>query len=129
MAAADPHRDRGSAVVDFVLVTGLLTALFLGIVQVGVALHVRNVLVAAAAEGARAGAAADRGPADAERRTRQLIVDALPDGYAEDVQAQQEVVDGRVVVTVRVAARLPVVGFLGPDRMLTVRGHALEEAP
>ena len=50
----DPaYDDGGSAVVDFTLVGILLTFLFLALLQLGLALHVRNTLVASAAEGAR----------------------------------------------------------------------------
>ena len=45
--------DRGSAVVDFVLVMVVLVPLVLGIAQVGLVLHVRNTLTAAASDGAR----------------------------------------------------------------------------
>jgi len=40
----------GAAVVDFVFVTVLVVALFLLVLQVGLVLHVRNVLVSSAAE-------------------------------------------------------------------------------
>ena len=44
-----PVRDqRGSAVVDFVLVLVVLLPLFLGILQLALVLHVRNTLTAAA---------------------------------------------------------------------------------
>src|SRR4051812_38593001 len=51
--------DRGSAAVDFVLVGSLVTFLFLAVVQLGIDYHVRNVLAACVAEGARYGANAD----------------------------------------------------------------------
>ncbi len=59
--------DEGSAVVEFILVGTLLLFLFLGILQVGLILHIRNTLAADAAEGARHAAnlgvaAADGGP-------------------------------------------------------------------
>ena len=44
--------ERGSAVAEFVLVSALVLALFLGVVQVALAQHVRTLLVDAAAEGA-----------------------------------------------------------------------------
>jgi Flp pilus assembly protein TadG len=121
--------ERGSAVVEFTLVSSLLTALFLAVLQLGLALHVRNVLTAAAAEGARYAANADRDTADGEARARSLIDAALPSSYAEDVTAGEEVVGGRAVVVVTVRARIPVIGFLGPARTMTVHGHALEEGP
>lgn len=52
--------ERGSAVADFVMVGGLLTALTLAIVQLTLVLHVRNVLVDATASGARYGTLADQ---------------------------------------------------------------------
>ena len=55
----------------------LVVALFLLVLQVAFVLHTRNVLVASAQEGARYGANADRGPADAQARTREVVADAL----------------------------------------------------
>jgi hypothetical protein len=54
-----PARDDSGAAVEFVLVGVLVCALFLGILEIGLALHVRNTLVACAAEGARYAANAD----------------------------------------------------------------------
>ena len=121
------YDDGGSAVVDFTLVGILLTFLFLALLQLGLALHVRNTLVAAAAEGARYGANADRTPADAALVTRRLIRESLADSFADDVTSGTETIDGVVTVVVRVDARLPIFGLLGPPRAISVRGHALEE--
>lgn len=120
--------DVGSAVVDFTLVGALLTLLFLALLQLGLALHVRNTLVASAAEGARYGANADRTPAEGAVVTRRLIRSALADSFADHVTGGTETVDGVATVVVRVEARLPLLGLLGP-RAITVRGHALAEAP
>lgn len=129
MSAARDHgrRDDGSAVVDFVLVSTLLVTLFLGVVQLGVALHVRNTLVAAAAEGARYAANADREPAEGAQRTRDLIARSLGAEVVQDVAAGFEEVAGSRTVVVEVRARLPLVGLLGPDQSLVVRGHAWDE--
>jgi len=121
------YDDGGSAVVDFTLVGILLTFLFVGLLQLGLALHVRNTLVASAAEGARYGANADRTPADGAAVTRQLIRDSLADSFADDVTSGTETVDGVLTVVIRVEARLPVFGLLGPPRAISVRGHAMEE--
>ncbi|BDZ44332.1 TadE/TadG family type IV pilus assembly protein [Naasia aerilata] len=43
--------DEGSAPVEFVLVGALLTLLVLSVLQLGLALHVRNTVTDAAAEG------------------------------------------------------------------------------
>ena len=120
--------DRGSALVEFVLVGVLLTALFLVLLQLGLALHVRNTLLASAAEGARYAANADRSREDGEAVTRQLIRDSLADSFADGVTSGFETVDGMQTVYVQVEATLPVLGLLGPSRAIRVRGHALEEA-
>jgi Flp pilus assembly protein TadG len=125
---AERDVDRGSAIVDFTLVGILLTFLFLALLQLGLALHVRNTLVASAAEGARYGANADRTPADGAAVTRRLIRDSLADSFADAVTSGTETVDGVVTVVVRVDARLPLFGLLGPPRAISVRGHAFEEA-
>lgn len=113
--------------VEFVLVSVLLVTLFLAVVQLALALHVRNTLVAAAAEGARYGANADRDSADAVSRTREVIATSLSPSFAGDVTAGYEDVGGVPTVVVEVRTTLPLVGWLGPDRALVVRGHALDE--
>lgn len=121
--------DRGSAIVEFTLVGVLLTVLFLALLQLGLALHVRNTLLAAAAEGARYAANADRDPDDGAAVTRTLIRQSLADTFAAGVTSGFETVDGVPTVYVQVETRLPVVGLLGPSRGLRVRGHAMEESP
>lgn len=121
--------ESGAAPVEFVMVGALLTLLFLGIVQLGLDLHVRNVLVASASEGARYGANADRVPADGAARTRELITLALSSRFAGDVSAGMESADGAGVVVIRVRAPLPVFAWYGPAGVLTVTGHALREGP
>lgn len=122
------REDRGSAVVEFALVTPLLLLVALAVLQVTLALHVRSTLTAAAAEGARAGALAGSGLAVAESRTRQVLADALGGDSAEDIVASRTRLDGVEVVRVRVTARLPLLGTLGPTA-LTVEGHAIGEQP
>ena len=126
-STAELSRERGSAPVEFVLVSVLLLVLVLGIVQLAISLHVRNTLVASAAEGARYAANADRDLGDGEERTREVIGDALGADFAQDVTASYDELDGAQVVTVEVRATLPLFGFLGPSRALVVTGHALEE--
>jgi Flp pilus assembly protein TadG len=122
------REDRGSAVVEFALVTPLLLLVALAVLQITLALHVRSTLTAAAAEGARAGALAGSGLGVAEGRTRDVLADALGGDAAEDIVATRTRVDGVDVVRVRVTARLPLIGTLGPTA-LTVEGHAIEEQP
>lgn len=105
----------------------LVLALFLSVVQVALAVHVRSLATDAAAEGARVAARADRTPADGVARTRALLAEALTGAYARDVTAARTTLDGVAVTEVTVRTPLPVVGLLGPGGTLTVRGHALEE--
>ncbi len=114
--------------MEFALVGVLLTALFLGVLQLALALHVRNTLRASAAEGARYAANADRTPEHGADVTRQLIRESLADSFARDVSSGFEVVDGVPTVFVQVRAALPVAGLLGPPRAIVVRGHAMEES-
>ena len=120
--------DDGSAVVEFTLVSSLLMVLFLAVLQVGVALDVRNTLVAAAADGARYAAAAGRSPGDAVAETREVIGASLPARYAADVTSEVQAVGGLDTVVVQVRAPLPLLGLFGPAGELVVRGHALLEA-
>ena len=121
--------ERGSAVVDFVLVLLVITPLFLGILQVALVLLVRNTLASAASEGARYAATLDKGPADGVARTRQQIDGAISGRFARDVQAEQVMVDGAPGVEVTVHATVPALGLGGPAVSLDVTGHAVEEQP
>lgn len=122
--------DAGNGVVEFVLVTLLVLFLFLVVLQVGLALHARNVLVAAAAEGARYGADADRTDDDGAGRAVQVVAGALPGRVADHTEAHAVVrasgADPQLVDIV-VSSDLPVV-FLGVGALhVTVHGHALKE--
>ncbi|WP_281495522.1 TadE family protein [Isoptericola sp. S6320L] len=126
--SAARHGEQGSAVAEFAMISALLLALFLGVVQVTLALHVRALTIDAAAEGARVAARADRDLASGAQRTRDLLTASLGDRYADEVAARDTVQDGLAVVEVTVRAPLPVVGVLGPSGVMTVSGHALEES-
>jgi Flp pilus assembly protein TadG len=118
---------RGSAVVDFVLVLVVLVPVFLAIVQLALVLLVRNTLAAAASEGARYAATLDRGPADGVARTRAQVAGALAGRFAENVDAEEVLVDGAPGVRVTVRVVVPALGLGGPAVELTVSGHAVEE--
>ncbi len=115
--------------VDFVLVGGLITVLLVAVVQLTLVLHVRNVLIDCAAQGARYAAAAGRAPSDGVGRTVDLASTELSGSYARDVTAVRTRLGGVDVVEVTVRAPLPVVGLLGPGGTLVVRGHAMVERP
>jgi len=127
-------RERGAAVVEFVLVSILLLTLFMAIAQVGLYLHMRNVVVASLAEGAREAANADRDCADGIARARDLVADAIGErvanGLTFDVPpdgCETTVDGGAVLVQVRVHGPLPLlfppVGAMSVD----VTAHAVKE--
>jgi len=118
--------ETGSAPTEFVMVSGLLVLLALGVLQLGLALHVRNTLVDAAAEGARFGALADNTALDGADRARDLITAALGEQYAQDVSTSAGSYLGVPALVVTVRAPLPLVGLLGPTA-LEVAGHAAVE--
>jgi hypothetical protein len=119
--------DEGSAAAEFVMVGALLTVLTLSVIQLGLALHIRNTVTDAAAEGARFGALADNTLADGIDRTRDLITTALGPGYAHDVTAGYGSYLGHPAAIVTVRTPLPLIGLVGIEGGLEVEGHAAVE--
>ncbi len=105
----------------------LLTVLALAVVQLALALHVRNTLLDAAAEGARYAALAGSSDITGVNRTKDLISAAVSADYARDVSALTTSIAGVPAIEVTVRATLPVVGLLGLERGLEVSGHAALE--
>ncbi len=123
---ASRTRDDGNALVEFVLVSILVIALAMGVIQLAVALHVRNMMVSAASEGAHLAATNDRGPDDGAQRTTELLDSALGD-YPANVAAVSGEIAGAPAVTVTVSAPVPLFGLWGAGTM-TVSARAFEEA-
>lgn len=119
--------ERGAAVVDFVLVSMLVVPLFLGVLQVGLFLYVRNTMTAAASEGAHYAAVLNREPADGEERTRELVTGVISDDLVESVTGEEIDIDGQPVVRVVVKAHMPALGLWGPGFAFDVEGHAIKE--
>ncbi|CAN5418229.1 hypothetical protein BH10ACT6_BH10ACT6_03660 [soil metagenome] len=109
------------------MVGALLTVLTLSVLQLGLALHIRNTVQDAAAEGARYGALADHAPADGIQRTRDLIQLAIGHDYAQDVTVSGGSWMGHPAVTITVRTRLPLVGLVGINGAMEVSGHAAVE--
>jgi len=108
----------------------LVLFLFLVVMQVGLVLHARNVMVAAAAEGARYGANADRSDDDGAVRAVQVLTDSLPGAVADSATAQavpRSPAADPQVVDIAVSGSLPVVFLPVGPLHLTVHGHALKE--
>lgn len=115
--------------VDFVLVSVIVVPLFLGVVQVGLFLYVRNTMTAAASDGARLAATADRGPDDGVARTTTMLDGVVSDRLLDSVTANDTSIEGQPAVELVVRGHLPALGLWGPSVEFTVRGHAIEETP
>lgn len=133
--AAEQAED-GSAVVDFCLVSVLLTLLFLGLVQLGLGLHTRNVLAGIAADTARhlAAASAPHDPAGRSAEARSYAAAAvrteLSSSYAAalTVDAAEDDGGGVPMVRVELTAPVPLAGLWGIGGALHATGHAVDEA-
>jgi len=123
--------DEGSAVVEFALVSVLLVMLLLGVLQVGVYLHIRNVVSASAAEGARHGANADVDLQEAGPRASDIIARSLGPTTAARVPCStsaQPGAGGSTLVAVRCRGALPVFfAPLGKVLPMDVTARALRE--
>lgn len=126
LARLGVKRDSGSALVEFVLVAPLILLCFAAVAQVILFAHVKATLVSAAAEGARAGANAGVARSVAIRRTQSALDSSAVGSSAQSIAATYSTMSGNQMVEVRVRARVPLFGLLGPTSM-EVRGHALRE--
>lgn len=119
--------DNGSAAAEFVLVGALLTVTTLSVLQLGLALFVRNTVLDAASEGARFGALVGNTPSDGAQRAADLITTALGPSYATDVSGAAGDFLGAPSAVVTVRAPLPLIGLVGIDGGIEVSGHAALE--
>jgi Flp pilus assembly protein TadG len=124
--------ERGSAVVDFVMVSLLIVALLLAVLQVAVYVHVRNVVTASAQEGARYAANADVDSASGAARAVEVVARATSTQTAGGLSCTSaEEVDGSglTLVVVRCSGSVPsLVAALGNLLPLEVTGRAVKEA-
>ncbi|MEI4270554.1 TadE/TadG family type IV pilus assembly protein [Klenkia sp. LSe6-5] len=128
-----PDRERGSAVVDFALVSVLVVVLLLAVLQVAVYVHVRNVVTSSAQDGARFAANADVPTAAGGQRTLEVVARALTPATAAGLtctSADEVDPSGLVLVVVRCEGAVPsLLSGLGDLLPLSVTGRAVEEAP
>ncbi|KZE91206.1 hypothetical protein AVP41_00743 [Microbacterium sp. TNHR37B] len=104
-----------------------MTFLTLGVLQVGVAVYLRNVVHDAAVEGAYYGALADVDAADGAIRARHVVERAVGRGFVEQVTAREVTFLGEPSVEVTVTATLPLVGPFGVPGGWEVVGRAPAE--
>jgi Flp pilus assembly protein TadG len=134
---ADPEHarddgDRGSAVVEFVLVSILIVILLLAVLQVAVYVHVRNVVTASAQEGARYAANADVDSALGAARAVEVVARATSEQTAEGLactSTEETDASGLTLVVVRCSGAVPaLLADLGDLLPLEVTGRAVKEA-
>lgn len=120
---------RGSAPAEFVLVAGLLVAMSLGVLQLALISHVRQVLTSSAWEGARHASYYNTTLAEGRDLTRQLITVGLGSQYAEAVSIRTVEVAGRPGAEVSVETPFPAFGLWSPGGLLRVRAAVPYEIP
>ncbi|UYQ78642.1 pilus assembly protein [Glutamicibacter sp. JL.03c] len=108
------------------MIMTLLVLIAMTLIQLALALHVRNTLIDAAANGARYGALANRSAADAQDRTQHLITESLHAGFAGNVGVRTAQIGESQVITVSVDTRVPLVGLLPNGWDLHVQGEAVK---
>jgi len=119
--------ERGSAVVDFVLVLVLLLPLVGGVMQLALVMHVRNTLASAAAEGARYAAVLGSSPELGEAKAREQIGTAVGGRFARGVVVRPALVNGAPGYEAVIEAEVPALGLGGPTTSVRVTGHAVAE--
>ena len=131
LADEESPGERGSAVVDFVMVSVLILTLLLAVLQVAVYVHVRNVVTASAQAGARYAANADVDSASGAARTVEVVARATSEQTASGLRCSStEEVDasGLILVVVRCSGAVPaLLGSLGDLLPLEVTGRAVKE--
>jgi Flp pilus assembly protein TadG len=124
--------ERGSAVVDFVMVSILVVTLLLAVLQVAVYVHVRNVVTASAQEGARYAANADVDSTVGAARTVEVVARATSVQTAAGLSCtsgEEADASGLTVVVVRCSGSVPaLLASLGNLLPLEVTGRAVKEA-
>jgi Flp pilus assembly protein TadG len=127
----DGAGERGSAVVDFVLVSVLVLALLLAVLQVAVYVHLRNVVVAGAQEGARYAANANVPSTEGAARTVAIVAQATSERTAAGLactSGEETDPTGLRLVVVRCAGSVPTLfAALGDLLPLQVTGRAIKE--
>lgn len=132
---ARPRSDRGSSVVEFVLLAGLLVTLLFVILQIAVWFYARTIVASAAADAARYAATTGGGHGTGAHRAGELIDDGLsPDAAGQIPCADSTSVDpdsGLPTTTVRCRGQLKMV-LLPFDIPLTIDVHStsfIERSP
>ncbi len=110
--------------MEFVLVGSLLTVLTLAVLQLGLAIYVRNVVHDAAVEGAHYAALADTTLLEGAERTKLSIARAVGESFADDITVAESDHLGYPTAVITVRTTLPVIGLLGVPYAMEVEADA-----
>lgn len=100
LTSRSPHRRRGIASLEFVLILPVLLVLLFGVIEYGWMLAKQGELVNATREGARVGARTDSTPADIQDTVDTRLAQAGITGYTTNITPGSERGD---IVTVSVS--------------------------
>lgn len=118
---------RGSAAVDFVLISTPMVLLALSVLGVALFGLVRNVMFDSAIEGARFAALADQNARAGCFRAQELFVKTLGSALTPIIQCDESMVGPRSVILVSIETALPGLGFLPNNYRFKAVGHATSE--
>ncbi len=121
------RRDRGSATVEFVLVSVLLVAVTLAVLQISFVAHIRSIAIDSAIAGAAHAALADTTDADGVARTEDLIGRGVAGGLVQGVSVHSTRVGDRDVVVMSAHLDVPVMGSWLPVATIEIQGRAFRE--
>lgn len=116
--------ERGSSPVEFVLVGALLTFVTLAVIQLGVAVYVRNVAHDAAVEGAYHAALADTSDSEGAARAEQIVTRTVGADAVQAVRVGPADGYGYAAVAVTMRITVPLLGLAGIPGGWEVTGHA-----
>lgn len=121
--------DQGSATVGYVLVSIMVMFLVGALLQVTLALHIRNLTIDAAQQGAQYAARDNVTVSEGVSRTRQILAQDLGGNHIQQVRAMQlrDAALGRDVIRVEVTYTWPLLGPYGIAGGATASAHAIKE--
>ena len=120
--------DAGSAIAEFVMISALLSLVFVAVVQLVLVVYVRNTVIDSAVAGARQAGLADQSMRDGAELTEQLITASIGESYARNIRVQRIDHEGTELIEVTVTTAMPVIGLWGPPGMWELTGHAVPES-
>lgn len=112
--------ETGASTAEFVMTSTLLTLVVVSVLQLGIILYARTIMIDAASAGARHAVLIDRTLQDGIERSRTLLRHSLPGDLKTEVYGTMA--EGRAAVTV--TGRVPLLGIIASPVEVSFTGHA-----